>query len=338
LNNICQKYLVCLICLLALVFLSCEKEITVEVPEVESKIVVEGTIFNDQPPLIFLTWSQGYFEPTDLNSLNNLFVRNAIVKIETGGQTFILDQICTDQMTPEQLEFAATLFGLTAAELQALPICAYTSVSAILTNCGSGLCGVSGESYKLIVDHESHHLESLTRINELVVLDSLWFDIISSQPNDSLGFIFGTITDPDTIGNAYRWFARRINHYPDWDNENAGQQKDNTYIAPIGSVFDDEFFNGLSFEFAYYRGTFPNSSKEDDNNIERGFFKTGDTVAIRGCTIDKAAFNFINSLEDQAASQGSPFALPFDLESNVAGGLGAFIGYGAVYDTVICQP
>ena len=73
-----------------------------------------------------------------------------------------------------------------------------------------------------------------------------------------------------------------------------------------------------------------------DLNDERSFFKVGDTVAIRGCTIDRAAFKFIRSLEAQVGNQGSPFAVPFNLESNLTGGLGAFIGYGAVYDTVVC--
>jgi len=106
----------------------------------------------------------------------------------------------------------------------------------------------------------------------------------------------------------------------------------------LGSVTDDVFFNGLTFEFGYYRGTIPNTTAFDDWNIERGFFKRGDTVAVRGCSIDRNAYKFLYSLETMVSNQGSPFSLPANLESNVrGGGLGAFIGYAAVYDTVFCQ-
>jgi hypothetical protein len=308
---------------------SCEKEITVDIPDVESKIVVEGSIYQDQPPLVMLTWSQGYFDPTDLSSLQEIFVHDAAVTISVDGIAYNLPEFCTSDLSPEELEFASQALGVPISTLQSLDLCVYTSFE---------LFGENGKVYSLDVTHPEHHLTSITKLPELVYLDTVFFDIVSSLPDDSLGFIYGNISDPDTIGNAYRWFAKRINHYPEWadDEELRGQQKDFGYIAPIGSVFDDTFFNGLTFEFAYYRGTEPNSSKFDDENEERGFFKRGDTVAVRGCTIDRNAYKFIYSYESQVSNQGSPFSIPFNLESNVNGGLGAFIGYGAIYDTVVC--
>jgi len=58
---------------------------------------------------------------------------------------------------------------------------------------------------------------------------------------------------------------------------------------------------------------------------------------VRGCVIDRGVFRFIQSLESQVSNQGSPFALPYNLQSNVSGGLGVFAGYGASYDTVVCE-
>ena len=315
-------------CAIALV--GCEKEITVDLPSLPNQIVVEGSIEQGQPPIVLLTWSQGYFDPTDLSTLANLYVRGANVRIWNGVDTIPLVQICSDELTDEQLEQAAILLGIPAENLRDLSVCAYSTLAMV---------GELNRTYTLLVDYEEHSLRSTTKINQLVNLDSLWFRIVSEAPNDSLGFIYGILTDPDTSGNAYRWFAQRINHYPQWapDEELRGQQKDAGYIAPIGSVFDDSFFNGLSFEFAYYRGFSPNSTKFDDQNIEAGFFKTGDTVAIRGTVIDRGVYNFVRSLENQASNQGSPFALPANLQTNVSGGLGVWAGYGAVYDTVICR-
>jgi hypothetical protein len=322
-------FLVLLTCVAGLL-VSCEKEITVDLPVAEEKIVVEGNIFPGAFPIVLLTWSNGYFEPTDLSSLQNIFVHDALVKLKVDGQEFELKEICSSELSPEDLELASLALGIPIETLQALEICVYTTFN---------ISGEAGKTYTLQISKEAHQLTSITKIPEIVELDSLWFEIVSTIPDDSLGFIFGTITDPDTAGNAYRWYAKRINSYPQWteDEELRGRQKDAGYIAPLGSVFDDTFFNGLSFEFGYYRGTEPNSTKFDDLNEERGFFKRGDTVAVRGCTIDRNAYKFLYSFETQVSNQGSPFSVPFNLESNVEGGLGAFIGYGAVYDTVICN-
>mgnify|MGYP000346730943 CR=1 FL=1 len=45
------------------------------------------------------------------------------------------------------------------------------------------------------------------------------------------------------ISGNYRWSARRISSYDD------GSTKDAAFIAPLGSTFNDDFFNGLSFDF-----------------------------------------------------------------------------------------
>jgi Domain of unknown function (DUF4249) len=308
----------------------CDKEITVDIPAQEQKIVVEGTIFNGQPPILFLSWSQNYFEPTNLNQLSNLYIRDpeAQVAITVEGMEHPLILICVSDLPIELLEDAAAAVGVSVETLVALDLCAYTSTTLI---------GEEGKNYKLKVDYGTHHLTCQTKIPERVQLDSVWFNIVSTLPDDSLGFISANITDPDTLGNCYRWFAKRINHYPNWVEDLAGQQKDANFIAPLGSSTDDQFFNGLSFGFTYFRGVAVNSQKEDDLNGERGFYKRGDTVVVRGSCVDRRAYKFIYAMETQAGNQGSPFATPYNLPSTVEGGLGAFIGYAASYDTVICQ-
>jgi hypothetical protein len=325
-----------LICSLALL-IGCEKEITVDLPEVEKKIVVEGTILPGEIPLVILTWTQGYFEPTDATSLQNIFVHDAEVTITENGRVHKLVEYCSsDTSITPFLEEASSLLGLSIESLRSINFCIYTKLLPTVPE--GSLLGVPNTTYKIEVHKDNFHVTGETKIPSLVELDTVYFDILNPDYQDSLGILYGNLTDPDTSGNAYRWFAKRISHYPASapDANLRGRQKDLTFIAPFGSVYDDSFFNGLSFEFAYPRGIEANSTKFDDLNDERAFFKVGDTVAIRGCTIDRAAFKFIRSLEAQVSNQGSPFAVPFNLESNLTGGLGAFIGYGAVYDTVIC--
>lgn len=314
---------------LILALTSCEKEITVDLPAADPKIVVEGTIFPGDFPLVLLSYTQGYFDPTDITSLQNIFVHDASVTLYVDGIAYPLLEICSSDLSPQELELASTALGVSVESLQSLDLCLYTSLT---------LTGMPGVVYDIEIHKDGYHITGSTKIPELVELDTVYFDIINPQIQDTLGILYGKLADPDTVGNAYRWFAKRISHYPANvpDASLRGQQKDRTYIAPFGSVYDDTFFNGLSFEFAYPRGLEANSTKFDDENDERSYFKVGDTVAIRGCTIDRASFKFIRSLEAQISNQGSPFAIPFNLESNLQGGLGAFIGYGAVYDTVVC--
>ncbi len=68
----------------ALVLISCEKEVEVDLPETEAKLVVEGTIEQGQPPIVILTRTQSYFAPTDLNSIAGIFVKDAVITVSDG--------------------------------------------------------------------------------------------------------------------------------------------------------------------------------------------------------------------------------------------------------------
>ncbi len=316
-----------------LLLVGCEKDITVDLPQAETKIVVQGSIEPGQAPIVVLSYSAGYFDPADLNALTNSYVRDAQVKMVHGNDTLPLDMFCTADMTLDQLLLTAQTLGLPPEAVLGLGVCVYTSLSP-------QALGMAGETYTLTVDKDEHHLHAITKVNFPVPLDSLWFASPSGNPLDSLGFIYGNMTDPDSLGNAYRWSAKRISHYPQWIDKDVylrGQQKDLAFISPMPSVYDDEFFNGFTFDFAYYRGEIAFSDKFDDHHEERGFFKRGDTVVVRGCSIDMNVYKFYKSYEDQLANQGSPFASPSNVKSNVLGGLGVWAGYGAYYDTLVCQ-
>lgn len=323
-----------LIFLTVLVLVGCEKNITVDLPTAPTKIVVQGSIEPGQPPIVILSYSQGYFDPADFEALTNSYVHDAFVRVSNGADTVTLDQFCSQDLTPEMLDLASQILGIPGPVIQALNICIYTTLNP-------AMFGETGKIYKLWVDKDDHHLSSVTKLNYPVLIDSLWFAPPSGNPADSLGFIYGSMTDPDSLGNAYRWFAKRISHYPyslpDSLAEYRGMIKDYGFVTPLPSVFDDSFFNGLTFEFAYYRGAAAFSSKFDDNNSEAGYYKRGDTVVVRGSSIDRNAFLYFKSYENQLSNQGSPFALPSNIQSNVTGGLGVWVGYSAIYDTLVCQ-
>jgi hypothetical protein len=161
-----------------------------------------------------------------------------------------------------------------------------------------------------------------TYLHQPVALDSLWF---KPQPiNDTtLGFVWARLSDPDTIGNNYRWFAKRL-------------YQDSSFIAPFGSVFDDKFINGATVDFGYNRGSSPNGADEGEDPEKAGFYEVGDTVVVKFCSMDNASFKFWRDADTQAANNGNPFGAIAPITSSVTGGLGVFCAYAASYDTVIC--
>lgn len=318
--------------LLTWVFLSsCTKEIEVELPPSTRELVVEGRIETGTAPLVWLGWTQGYFEPFDLAFSGDFFLGGADVRLrKSGGEQTELTAICTGDLPQDVLNDISVSTQLPLEMLLEADLCFYTSLDA-------AWLGTSETSYQLTVELEDVLATATTYIPKAVVMDSIWFE--SPGPPDSLGIAHALVTDPDTLGNAYRWFARRLNTRPSWDVD-AGQPKDADFIAPLGSVIDDEFFNGLTFEFSAFRGIASGSQHPEDqlDHPEYGYFKAGDTVVVKNCTIDPDVYRALASYESAILGQGSPFTIPADMLTNVEGGRGLFAGYGVSLDTVIYEP
>lgn len=304
----------------------CEKEITVDLPVTDAKVVVEGTIETGEPPFVLLTYTQSYFAPTSVSGLAEMFISEATVTVNDGTTTHVLDRICSANLTEEELQLAAELTGIDIDLLRQANICAWTKLDGTLI-------GEEGRTYRLDVQTGGTSLNSVTTLPHAVALDSLWFKLAEQDPgDDSLGFLWARLTDPDTVGNNYRWLAKRINLNED------GEQKDETFVAPFFSVFWDRYFNGLSFDFNYNRGSIPFSEADDDNNAESGYFKRGDTVVVKFASLGIDEYRFYNSFYTNVTSQGDLFSTPANVVSNINGGLGIWAGWGTRLDTVVCIP
>ena len=298
-----------LVYILLLFSLGCTKSIDFQLPEVEQIIVVEATVESGLPPRVVLTNSQGYFDPIDSNILKEIFVHDAVITLNDGSNDYTLQEINFNG------------------------IYLYTSLEF-------GAIGQLGKTYSINIDVNDKNIQASTKIPQSLMLDSIWFEKYDAY--DSLGFIGTKFTDPDTLGNCYRWFAQRINTYkynypPPFDNVK-GTVKDSRPLAPIGSSTDDKLFNGLSFEFAFPRGEDGNFEGPDDEGIEEGFFKTGDTILIKSTTTTYPVYLYVRAMENAAVSNGGIFGSSGNLPYNVQGdGIGIFYGYGVSYDTLICE-
>jgi hypothetical protein len=239
--------------------------------------------------------------------------------------TFTLEEICSSSLTEEQIAAIAQLTGIDPEVLTAVNVCAYSSLDA-------NALGVIGRTYTLNIQADGKTLHSVTKIPNPVALDNTWFQLAQQDASDdTLGYIWATLTDPDTLGNGSRFLARRISQYAD------GTTKDDTYIGALGSAFHDKYINGLTFDFFAVRGRSPYSDNDDDENEEAGKFKVGDTVVVKFISIGYKEYDFYTSMENNVASAGDIFSTPANVRSNIEGGLGIWAGLGPVYDTVVCQ-
>jgi len=302
---------------LALALAACEKDIDIDVPAAEPEIVVEGTIEKGSNPIVLVSRTRGFFEPTSPEDIANAYVDDATVFVN--GEE--LTAICVEDIPEELLEEFAALVGIGIDNLDDLPICGYVGLS---------LEGEENTSYDLRVELDGKVLTSTTHIPNTVVPDSSYFRLWADSPR--YGYVFTRFTDPDTLNNAYRIFTKRIGP------NNNDNPIDQIYYAPLGSTFLDEFFNGTSFELFFQRGQPFNSTREGDTGDESGFFETGDRFVFKFCSISEPSYQFYRTFEQQLGTNGSPFSAPNNVISNIDGGLGIWAGYTCVYDTIFASP
>jgi hypothetical protein len=160
------------------IFISCEKEITIDLPAQPSQYVVEGWIEQDQPATVIITKSAPYFDPIDSITLFNSIVQNATVVVSDGfaSETLVLS------MNPSYFPYIMYM--------------------------GNTLKGVVGRTYTLNISVDGNTLTSYTTIPAPRYLDSVWFK--QAGNNDSLGYIFGKGSDNEAAQDYYRLFTKRI--------------------------------------------------------------------------------------------------------------------------------
>ena len=278
------------------VFNSCEVILDEEdLPSGGDKIVVEGSIDEDFVPLVFLTRNVPFFGTLNFGDLENFFVHDAVVTISDGEKTIVLEELVVD--TLDQL---ASVYTVPLDEL-------------LMGNFENVIFGEAGKSYSIQVQAEGRNLTAETYIPNSLPIDSIWSIPQTIGDNDSLTRAFVQITDPDTLGNYYRYFTQR-NSEPMW--------------PAFNSVFDDLIINGKQFPTFVDRAV--NRLNEDDIDFETfGFFELGDTITIRMSAISETTYNFWNTLEANSQS-GGPFSGITIVDGNIEGegGFGIWGGYG----------
>lgn len=294
-------------------FASCEKTIDIEVPPSTASVVIEGTIETDDYPFVIISRSEDFFAPisTSASALANSLVRDAEVFIKVDGVEHEIPKVCINDLPPEFREYAEDILGFDDIP-EELDLCAYLSFDFV---------GEVGKTYGLRVIVDGEEYTSTTTIPQKVDLEAMWFQL--QPPENAQGYIWCTLDDPDTLGNAYRMYAERIG-------------RDDRPIAVPGASFEDRFFNGERFDFNFARGSQFGVEEDEDSAY---YFKTGDLVAVKFATTDLGVYDFWETADVAFAGEGNPFAPPVQVKSNISNGArGVWAGYGVTWDTVLCVP
>lgn len=312
-----------LLALAALAFISCEKEVDVDLPETDPKLVVEGVIENGLPPIVILTRTQSYFAPTSLSSIAGIFVKDAVITVSDGSNTVTLQELGSEGLTEEQVAQAAELTGLDPTLLAEADISVYT----LLDN---SMIGEVGRTYTLNITGDGKSCSAITKIPNIVPWDSTWWRLAEQDADDdSSGYVWGRLTDPDTLGNGYRHYARRFySADPDF-------VEDSRFISPLGTTFNDKYLNGLTVDLFAVRGRSPYTDNSEDETA--GFFLRGDSVVMKFVSMGLDEADFYITYDNNVASQGDIFSTPANARGNISGGLGIWAGWAAYYDTLACE-
>lgn len=275
---------------------SCERTVEFKLADVTPKLVVEATIENGQPPVVYLSKSQAYFSKIDISVLSNSFVHNADVFVSNG----ILTHKLKEYAVPVGNGFSVYYYAVDSSNLS------------------TAFTGELAKQYSLRVVSEGKEYTATTHIPTITKrIDSLyWKQAPINNPPEKVAVMIKA-TDPPGLGDYVRYFTK---------------QNRNPFYPGLNSVFDDQVIDNSTYDFQVERGVDRNMSLPDDF----AFFNKGDTVTLKLCNIDKATFDFWRTMEFTYISVGNPFSSPTKVLSNISnGGLGYFGGYAAQFRTIV---
>jgi hypothetical protein len=335
--------------IISLLLISCQEEITLDLPQSQDKIVVEGSIENGFPPYVILTKNQGYFESIDESTYNNLFIDADTVKVwyinDTGGKEIkFLEKIMGFDLLPPIYTDIEHLANLAAT----------TEIPYDFSQ--------AGRTYYLEIKWNNQIISSSTTIPEVTPLDCLWVEKSENGAKEFQYDIRALYSDPADQNNNILVKSKRVQHFEYKDSLECNVKDRPDFSLKIIDAGADVLINGQSFETYFPRpkdsgNPFPNGNYNayhteicDVSLIEDSLI-VGDTlvfkediVLIKYCQIDESSLKFWRGLIRQVGTNGNPFAEPLNLVSNITNGLGIFTGYGSAYymvpivkDTVIFE-
>lgn len=316
----------------AIITFSCQKIIEIDANPQAEQLVVEGKILNGKAPVVILTKTGFYYaDSITVDTIESLFIHNAVVTISDGANQVVLEEVCdygfnADQIFENNKDAFATIINQPVAVAEAYfyslskfqkdSLIVSFSPVPLLKNCayrvpaGAIFIGEEGKTYDLdVVTTDGKILSSTTTIPVGFYIDSLTYENNVDYPDYAKVLVNLTFPTGQVYGKYVKFGSKR--------------QGENYFYGGIGgSVYSDAAFAGatnLSLPLLY------NSTDDDIPFGARGNFLKGDTASLAWFNIDKATYDFLYSVENDGGA--SPFSSPTPPQSNIEGGLGIWGGY-----------
>lgn len=298
-----------LFCILGLIlcvslYTGCQSEIEVDLPDYDSKLVIEGTIENGEPAVVFLSKSIPYFSTMDLNHLMDVLITDAEVYVTSSdGES-------------ERLQFQL-----------------YPDAPLFMAFVSQHLRGKENTSYTLTVRYDGKEYTAVTTIPHTFDLDSIWFDCPSDLINtDTIKTIRLQMTDNPNETNFYGFKLKVA----------CPKFTDRLWISSVPIVFDDKTFNGCTFNYELERfgiTSFMTIGMDEHQltDYNRITFRPGDTVYVKHSLMDYNTYQFMMTGGNDAIMGSNPFTNPAPVASNIQGEnvLGAWCGFASKVDRLI---
>ncbi|MEI2755181.1 MAG: DUF4249 family protein [Chitinophagaceae bacterium] len=274
----------------------CEKAVHFDLEKSQPKLVVEATIENGQPPIVYLSKSINYFSSIDLGQLASGFVHNA--------EVYVLNGTLTHKLKEYSIPVGGGFSFYYYSNDPSSPATAFN--------------GALNTQYNMRIVSEGKEYTASTKIPNITRrIDSIYWKNAPVGNAPEKVMLMLKAYDPPGFGDYVRYFTK---------------QNSEPLYPGLNSVYDDQVIDGTNYEIQIEKGVNRNESHEEGYT----FFEKGDTVIFKLSNIDKATYDFWRTMEYTYASVGNPFATPTKVMSNiVGGGLGYFGGYASQYRTII---
>ncbi|MEY3541818.1 MAG: hypothetical protein RLZZ204_630 [Bacteroidota bacterium] len=210
--------------LLVLLFISCEKDITIKLDPSQTRLVVDASIENEQPPIVFLSQSLDFFGKINPTILSASLVRNAKISITDGTSTVTLTE-------------DSVVRGNTKVYF-------YTT-----SGTNQFFRGRLGAKYNLRIEAMGNIYTASTSIPQLTrKVDSLYWDKVPLADDSNDVRLMLTGTDQPGLGDYIRYFTKR------------GQEP---FLAGFNSAFDDQIIDGTTYTVQVDKGFDKNAEFAD---------------------------------------------------------------------------
>ena len=300
-----RNILLIIIGLVSVFLSSCQKEIEVDIPDYDRKIVIEGRIENGSPAMVIVSRSVPYFDHIDLATLmNDVFIKDAVVTVSCDG---VSEQLRLMPWLDSPIYFAYV--GDT------------TSASCIK--------GEPGKRYDLRVEIGDKVYTSSTTIVEPFHLDSVWLAFANEQDTTPTTRI--QLTD-NPATHDYYMFQIKVH---------GKRLHDRLWVTSFPVAFDDATFNGQTVNYEILRAN-PSSlfestmTDEEKEEFYRVTYRKGDTIYMKTSLIDYDGFQYWSAMTYAISLGQNPFMSPAPVPCNIKGEnvIGNWCGFASTIDTI----